>query len=116
MKQLEERQGVAGFCFLEVPDEMPAQSRGQEGNFDARFLHPAFAKEQLACFDGGLHFLGSVRLRTATSSIWSAVRPLFLAASEMRSWSCASLVAISSIGEAFTLGGGERAFSRRFFA
>src|SRR4029079_8039360 len=49
---------------------------------------------------------------TATSSICSALRPLFRAASATSSRTCASLIAVCSIGELFTVGDNGQAFSR----
>ena len=47
VEQLEERQRVAQFVPLEMPDEMPAGSSRQERDFCPRLLHAALAKERV---------------------------------------------------------------------
>ena len=56
-------------------------------------------------------FSAACVFETATSSIWSAARLLFRAASEIRSSTCASPTAISSIRRSFIVGAGGQAFS-----
>jgi len=61
VEKFEERQGVSNFVPLQSPDEMPPRGGGQQRNFRARFLDPAFAEQLLARIKREAHLLGLVR-------------------------------------------------------
>jgi hypothetical protein len=63
VEELEERERVPDLVLLEMTDEVPAQVYRQFRNLDARFLHPAFAKQRLASVISGAHLFGVVRFR-----------------------------------------------------
>jgi hypothetical protein len=63
VEELEERERVPDLVLLEMTDEVPAQVYRQFRNFDARFLHSAFAEQRLASVISGAHLFGVVRFR-----------------------------------------------------
>jgi len=81
VKQLEERKGMADLVFLEVPDEMPAQARRQQRDFDSRFLDPALAKSSWPASTAVCTFSAACVFETATNTMSSVERPLFFAPS-----------------------------------
>ena len=55
-------QCMPDFVLLKMSYEMPAQIRGQLGNFRSRFLNAAFTEESLPGFNCLAHFLSRMRL------------------------------------------------------
>ena len=62
VEQLEKRQRRPDFVLLQVPDEMPARPRRQQGNLGLGFLHAAFAEEELPGIQHLAHRFRRVRL------------------------------------------------------
>ncbi|MEY2598000.1 MAG: hypothetical protein RLZZ142_259 [Verrucomicrobiota bacterium] len=61
VEAIEEGERLADFVALEVPDEMPAGTLWQEGDFGASLLHAVFAEDGdsgLDCFVEGFRGVG----------------------------------------------------------